>query len=88
MRLLVADDHRIVLEGVEGLLRGAGYTIIATCINGEQVLQALAVEPPDIMVLDVQMPAPTGLDILRQVKEGRLPVRVILLTSENYVRLI
>lgn len=81
MRLLVADDHRIVLEGVEGLLRTAGYDIVATCTNGEQVLQALTAEPPDIMILDVQMPAPTGLDILREVKDRRLAVQVILLTS-------
>jgi two-component system nitrate/nitrite response regulator NarL len=81
MKLLVADDHRIVLEGVEALLRAAGYTVAASCTNGEQVLNALSEEAPDIMVLDVQMPAPTGLDILRHVKERRLTVRVILLTS-------
>ena len=45
------------------------------------MLKALSEETPDIMVLDVQMPTPTGLVILRHVKERRLAVRVILLTS-------
>jgi two-component system nitrate/nitrite response regulator NarP len=81
MKLLIADDHRIVLEGIHALLRGAGYTITARCTDGEQVLNALEAEEPDIMVLDVQMPQPTGIDILRLVKEQRPGIRVILLTS-------
>src|SRR4051794_15075434 len=81
MRLLIADDHRIVLEGIDALLRSAGYTIIARCTDGEQVVEALEAEEPEIMVLDVQMPEPNGLDVLRLVKERRPAVKVILLTS-------
>ena len=81
MRLLIADDHPIVLEGLEALLRSAGHTIVHRCSNGEQVLQALATNRPEILVLDVQMPGRTGIEILRQVKAEGHPIRVVLLSS-------
>src|SRR5437660_923864 len=81
MRLLIADDHRIVLEGLEALLRAAGHTIVARCTDGEQVLRALSSERPEVIILDVQMPSPSGLDILRHVKARHLPTRVVLLSA-------
>jgi DNA-binding NarL/FixJ family response regulator len=81
MKLLIADDHPVVLEGLEALLRSAGHAIISQCTDGSQVLHALAEDPPDLLVLDVQMPGPTGIDILRHVKTMGLPIRVILLSS-------
>jgi two-component system nitrate/nitrite response regulator NarP len=81
MRLLIADDHGIVLEGVEALLRNAGYAIAERCTSGDEVVAAIEARPPDVMVLDVQMPGPDGLEILRRVKHRNLPIRVILLSS-------
>ena len=81
MRVLIADDHPIVLEGLAGLLRGAGHAIVARCRDGEQVLAALADELPDIMVLDVRMPGIGGLDLLRRMRAERQAVRVVLLSS-------
>jgi DNA-binding NarL/FixJ family response regulator len=42
MRLVIADDHPIVLEGLEALLRSAGHVIVGRCTDGAQVLQTLA----------------------------------------------
>jgi len=81
MKLLIADDHRIVLEGVDALLQAAGHVIAARCTNGKEVLEAFKREKPDVLLLDVQMPPPTGLDILRLIKSQHLPVRVVLLSS-------
>jgi DNA-binding NarL/FixJ family response regulator len=81
MRLLIADDHPVVLEGLESLLRGAGHTIVRRCTDGAQVLEALATDAPEVLVLDVQMPGPTGIDILRRVKAQRLSTRIVLLSS-------
>lgn len=81
MKLLIADDHRIVLEGIEALLRGAGHTIVARCTDGAQVLQALATKHPEALILDVMMPGRTGIDILREIKQRQLPVCVVLLSS-------
>src|SRR3954451_25000550 len=81
MRVIIADDHRIVLDGVAALLRSAGHMILASCTDGEQVLRALEAEKPDALILDVQMPGLTGLEILRLLKKQRSPLRIILLTS-------
>jgi two-component system, NarL family, nitrate/nitrite response regulator NarL len=81
MKLVIADDHPVVLEGLEALLRSAGHEILGQCTDGSQVLQALAENPPEVLVLDVQMPGPTGIDILRHIKAKGLPTRVVLLSS-------
>src|SRR5205085_1409291 len=81
MKLLIADDHPVVLAGLEALLSSANHNIVAQCVNGEQVLQAISATSPEIIVLDVQMPKLTGLDILRHVKARQIPIRVVLLSS-------
>src|ERR1700746_3146109 len=81
MKLAIADDHPIVLEGLAALLQNAGYVVVARCTDGAQVLQALTKHEPDIILLDVQMPGPTGIEILRHVKTQGLPTRVVLLSS-------
>ena len=85
MRLLIADDHPIV-QGLEALLRSAGHTIVHRCSNGEQVLQALTTNRPEVLVLDVQMPGRTGIEILRQVKAEGHPIRVVTAEFQHQQR--
>ncbi|WP_146592500.1 response regulator [Puniceibacterium confluentis] len=80
-RILIADDHPIFLEGLATLLEGAGYDVVARCKTGAEVLEALVREKPDLLLLDVSMPPPTGLEIVRVVKEAQDPVKIVLLTS-------
>ena len=81
IRLLIADDHPIVLNGIDALLQGSDMTVVARCSDGEEVLRAMEAEQPDILILDVQMPKRTGLDILRQLKSSGHPARAVLLTG-------
>ncbi len=80
-RILIADDHPIFLEGLSGLLEGSGYEVVARCSTGAEVLKLLEWEPPDLLLLDVNMPPPNGLEILRSVREGQMSVKIVLLTS-------
>lgn len=80
-RVLIADDHPIVLEGIVAMLRGTDYEVMARCTGGDEVLAALAKAEPDIALLDVSMPAPTGTEILRRLKEEGKDTKVVLLTS-------
>jgi two-component system nitrate/nitrite response regulator NarL len=79
--LMIADDHPIILSGVEALLRNTPYEVIAKLKSGNEVLAALEEARPDILVLDVNMPDGSGIDVLRTLRqrEDRLPV--ILLTA-------
>lgn len=82
IRLVLADDHRIILEGLEHLFdREDDFKVLATATNGEDALAAVRTHKPDVLVLDVQMPRGDGLSVLRQIHADKLPTRVVLLTA-------
>lgn len=80
-RMLIADDHPIVLDGIAALLRDSGVEIVARCRDGEQVLQEHARTQPDILLIDVQMPRLTGLQILKTLRSRGDTTPIILLTA-------
>lgn len=80
-RLLIADDHPIVLNGIEAIFRGSDFEVVASCRNGEEVLRALPATDPDMMILDVQMPKMSGLAVLRTLRSADNPMPIILLTA-------
>jgi two-component system nitrate/nitrite response regulator NarP len=80
-RVLIADDHPIMLSGIEAILRDTEYAVVAKVTNGAAVLEAIPVARPDILVLDVQMPERTGLDVLRTLRGRGDELPVILLTA-------
>lgn len=82
IRLLIADDHPIVLEGLASLLQSEGFEIVARCRSGDAAIAAIAEFDPDIAVLDIQMPGATGLAILRDTRRrGAVRPRIIILTA-------
>lgn len=78
--LIVADDHPLMRDAVAGLFTPP-YEVVERCANGEQARIAIVNHRPDIAVLDVQMPALTGLDLLREARAEAWPTRIILLTA-------
>ena len=80
--IVVADDHPLVLDGVERLFGlEPDLQVVARCRNGRQAVDETRRLRPDVLVLDVAMPAGNGLDVLRELREERLPTRVVLLTA-------
>jgi two-component system, NarL family, nitrate/nitrite response regulator NarL len=81
-RILIADDHPIVLDGLVGLLTGAGHEIVARCTMGSEVPAAVEWARPELLLLDVRMPGEDGLQLLRRFSgNGSRRIRIILLTS-------
>lgn len=80
-RILLADDHPIILSGVEALLRGSAFKIAGTCSNGGSVLAARQSLSPDILVLDMQMPGCSGLEVLKLLRGRDDQIAVVLLTA-------
>ena len=81
-RLVLADDHPIVLDGLEQLFRlEPDFEVVARCRDGEQALRAVREEAPDLLVLDIRMPGRDGLAVLAAIRDERLPTRVVLLTA-------
>ena len=82
IRLILADDHAVVLKGLESLLAlEPDLTVVATCTNGDATLEAVRRHHPDVVLLDLLMPGLDGLEVLRALQAERQPPRVILLTA-------
>lgn len=80
--LVLADDHRIILEGLEQLFkRESDFDVLRTCTDGEEALRAVRELTPDVLVLDVDMPRMDGISVLRLIHEEKIPTRVVLLTA-------
>ncbi len=79
--LLIADDHPLVLKGVEGLFDPAEFRIAAICTDGSAALDQIRAGVCNIAVIDLHMPGRTGLEILRAVRAEALPVKIVLLTA-------
>jgi two-component system, NarL family, nitrate/nitrite response regulator NarL len=82
IRILIADDHPMVREGLSALLKVSNhFTIVGEATNGEETLTLTRQTLPDILLLDVAMPGLTGFDVLRRLSNLTHTVRVILLTA-------
>jgi two-component system nitrate/nitrite response regulator NarL len=81
MRLLLADDHPMIRTAIEVLLRDTAYEIVGATASGEETLGALDKAAPDILLLDLQMPDGTGMDVLRQLRSKGGGPRVVILTA-------
>jgi len=79
-RILVVDDEHLIRWSLEQSLKRQGYEV-ATAASGEDALRALRDDPPDLMLLDVQLPGINGLDVLEKGKEIAEDVIVIMVTA-------
>jgi len=82
IRLVVVDDHPIVLEGLERLFRLEGdLEIVARCVNAREAIEAVRLHRPDILLLDLRLPGGSGLDVLEQIRREGLATQAILLAG-------
>src|SRR3954451_10763101 len=82
MRVVLADDHPIVLGGLRALLQAEpGVEIVAATPDGATALAMIRAHEPNLAVLDINMPQLTGLDVLEALEADSLSTRVVLLTG-------
>jgi two-component system nitrate/nitrite response regulator NarL len=81
VKILIADDHPMIRTAIEVLLRDTGQTIVGSATTGEEALRSLEELRPDLLLLDLQMPEGSGMDVLRAVRSDGLTLRVVLLTA-------
>ncbi len=81
-KVVVADDDRMFRKAAETTLRRQGYSV-TTASDGEEALQLIRSEQPDIIVLDLIMPKLQGFDVLQVLKQNALTsdIPVIVLSS-------
>lgn len=81
IRVILADDHIVVLQGLRGLLeQEEDIEVIALIQNGDELLDCLEKTEADVVVLDLEMPY-HGLTALAEIRKRQVPVRVVVLTA-------
>jgi two-component system, NarL family, nitrate/nitrite response regulator NarL len=80
-RILLADDHPLMLSGIDSLLAHTDYEVIARLTDGNTALAAILASRPDIALIDVSMPGLSGTQILRTLRSAGSAVKVVILTA-------
>lgn len=84
-RVILADDHRIVLEGLKKLLEPE-YDVVGTVEDGRALIDAVGELHPDVIVADISMPHLNGIEAVRQIKAKNPHVKVVILTMHQDVQ--
>jgi two-component system, NarL family, invasion response regulator UvrY len=81
MKILIADDHAIVREGLKQYVRTLdNVTLIDEAVNGIEVWEKIKRVNYDLLILDVSMPGMTGMEILKKMKENKMKTPVLILS--------
>lgn len=81
IRVILADDHALLLQGLQGLInQNSDMEVVATAEDGGALLELLHEHQADVLVLDVQMPY-NGLTVLDEIRSRDIPINVLVLTA-------
>jgi DNA-binding NarL/FixJ family response regulator len=81
LRIVVADDHTIVQEGLRSLLSAVdGYEVVETVATGNDAVRAAVSARPDVVIMDIQMPGMNGIEATREIARAAPGVGILMLT--------
>ena len=84
IRIVVADDHTIVREGLKQLLSAAGdLAVLAEAQNGREVLERVRALDFDVLLLDMSMPGKSGIELIKQVHAEKPKLRILVLSMHE-----
>jgi two-component system NarL family response regulator len=82
IRILIADDHPVVREGLAALIRSApGMALVAEAASGKQAVRRFFLHYPDVMLLDLRMPEMNGIEVIRAIRAKDPHARIIVLST-------
>src|SRR3954447_4023907 len=89
LKVVIADDHRLILDGIKRALEDdGGFEVVGEANTGERVLPVVARTNPDLVVLDLRMPGMDGLICLDQIKKRHPATKVVVLSVSTDDKLI
>ncbi|MBO4923230.1 MAG: response regulator transcription factor [Bacteroidales bacterium] len=83
IRVLLVDDHPLMLIGISSMLEGKGIDIVGTAGNGFEALEKAAQLKPDVMLLDIVMPGMDGIELARRMRAEMPDVALLVLSSDS-----
>jgi len=89
IRILIADDHNIVRQGLRQFIALApDLNIVGEAANGQQVLAMLAERGCDILLLDLSMPGLSGVELIKRIRQNETAPRILVLSMHNEAQLV
>ncbi len=82
-RVLLADDHALVRQGLKALLESQGFQVVGEASDGQATLRSAEKTHPDVAILDISMPVLNGMDAARELKKSSPKTKIILLTQHD-----
>ena len=84
IRVVIADDHTILREGLKQLLASAeGIEVVGEAVDGHQVLERVRGEEFDLLLLDLSMPGKSGMELIKQARSERPRLRILVLSMHG-----
>jgi DNA-binding NarL/FixJ family response regulator len=84
IRIVIADDHRVMLDGIRALLRDVTeLEIVGDALNGEELIAQVRAHKPDVVLTDIQMPVKDGIEAATEIHAEFPDVKIVALTMLN-----
>ena len=83
IRIVLADDHVLVRQGLRALLEREGFEVIGEAADGREAVQQVQALQPDVVIMDISMPTLNGLDAAREISKSFPKTKTILLTQHE-----
>jgi len=85
VKVLIVDYSKIVCNGLrEMLINIADLVVVGEAHNADEAVKAISELKPDVVILDIRLPGPSGIEVLKDIRDKKLPIRVIMLTNYPY----
>jgi len=85
MKVLIVDDSKIVCNGLRQMLSDiADVNVVGEAYNAGNAIKAILELKPDVVILDIRLPGKSGIEVLKDIRDKKLPIRVIMLTNYPY----
>ena len=89
IRIHLADDHQVLIDGMLAVLKiNPNFEVVGFSLNGENLVDKVAKDNSDVLVMDINMPEKDGIQVLREFNEKGFTCKVIILSSYDDVKLI
>lgn len=89
LRILIADDHELVRQGIRRLFRArSGWRVVAEAVTGRDAVEKAAKLKPDVVIMDIGMPEMDGLQATRQIRDSDRGIQIVVLTMHESDQMI
>ena len=86
IKIMLADDHLLMREGIRNLLEFDGtIKVVEEASDGEECIEKIKVSEPEVLLLDINMPKKNGIEVLKIIKDEKIDVKVLILTFHNEI---